>query len=111
MQNALTRMRTSPLFGVGTTAALIVDIVRLPAGPAPIGPRYHFHVVAVGIGEVDAPAIVVVDFAGAASHRIGPVCKTLRADAADDGIEIGVVDQEGVVLRLDRSFSAGRRQS
>jgi hypothetical protein len=42
-------------------------------GAAPVGTRDHFQLVAVGVGKVNpAPAIDVVDLAGAMSRRVGP---------------------------------------
>ena len=37
--------------------------------------------------------------------RVGPVPETLLTDAAEDGIEISLGNQENVVLWLDRSIS------
>jgi hypothetical protein len=78
------------------------------AGGAPVGSGDDFQVVAIGVGKVDtAPAITVVDLAGTVAHGVGPVLEAAFADAAEDGVEIGLTDQEGVVLRPDRTFGIG----
>ena len=44
------------------------------ASAASVRARDHFQAMAVGVGEIDpAAAIVVIDLAGAAAHRIGPM--------------------------------------
>src|SRR5262249_31292033 len=68
-----------------------------PAGA--VGARDHLEQVAVGVLEVDAAAAVVaVDLAGAALHRVGPVLEAALADAAVDVVEVALADQERVVL-------------
>ena len=63
-----------------------------------------------GLEEVDAAAaVVVVDLARPASCRVGPVVEATLDDAAVDGVEVAVVDQEGVVLRCDLPV-AGRAE-
>src|ERR1700722_15294870 len=75
------------------------------AGTAPVGPGDNFQVMAIGVGEVNAPpAVVAVDLARAVAHRVGPVLKPSLADAAENGVKISLADQEGVVLRADRAF-------
>lgn len=60
---------------------------------------------AIRIREIEpAPAIVMADLSPPAAHRVGPVVEPARRDAAEDGVEFGLVDQEGVMLRLDRAF-------
>jgi hypothetical protein len=49
----------------------------------------------------------MIDRARAATPRVGPVLETLLTDAAEDGIEINLENQESVVLWLDR-FVGGR---
>src|SRR2546423_2054 len=72
---------------------------------APVRARDHFQIVAVRVGKVDpASAVVMIDLARAAPPRVGPVLETLCADAAEDGIEIDLGNQESVVLWLDRSI-------
>jgi hypothetical protein len=46
----------------------------------------------------------MIDLARATSPRICPVLDTLLPDAAEDGVEIGLGNQESVVLRLDGSI-------
>lgn len=46
----------------------------------------------------------MIDLAGAAARRVGPVLETSFADAAEDGIKIDLGNQESVVLWLDRSI-------
>ena len=47
------------------------------ASAACVRARDHFQAMAVGVGEIDpAAAIVVIDLAGAAAHRIGPMVET-----------------------------------
>src|SRR5580698_8504005 len=76
---------------------------------ATIRTRDHFQIVAVRVGEIDpASAVVMVDLARAGTPRVRPELQTLLTDAAEDGIEIGLGNQESVVLRLDRSI--GRRE-
>src|SRR5580700_1639015 len=78
------------------------------AGTAPVGPRDNFQVMAIGVGEVDTPpAVVVVDFARAVAHRVGPVLKPTFADAAENSVKIRLGDQEGVVLWANRAFGVG----
>src|SRR5258708_3993886 len=75
---------------------------------APVWARDHFQIVAVGVGKIDpASAVIMIDLARAATPRVGPVLETLLADAAEDGIEISLGNQESVVLWLDR-FIGGR---
>jgi hypothetical protein len=50
----------------------------------------------------NSPAIVVIDLAGAAAHRIGPMVETSLADAAENSVEIRLADQEGIVFWSDR---------
>ena len=72
---------------------------------APVWARDHFQIVAVGVGKIDpASAVVMIDLAGAATPRVGPVPETLLTDAAEDCIEISLGNQESVVLWLDRSI-------
>ena len=60
---------------------------------------------AVGVGKVDpASAVVMIDLTRAATPRIGPVLDALLLDATEDSIEIGLGNQECVVLRLDGSI-------
>jgi len=74
---------------------------------ATVGARDYFQIVAVGVRKIDAAsAVVMIDLARAATPRVGPVQETLRADAAEDGIEISLGNQESVVLWLDRSFGS-----
>jgi hypothetical protein len=59
--------------------------------------------VAVGVLEVHAAtAVVVVDLTGSLVERIGPVARPVVPDPGERCIEEVVVDQERVVLRLDR---------
>jgi hypothetical protein len=59
--------------------------------------------VAVGVGKIDPEsAVVMIDLARAATPRVGPVLEALLTDAAEDGIEINLGNQESVVLWLDR---------
>src|SRR5258708_12151837 len=63
---------------------------------------------AIGVGEVDTPpTVVVVDFAWAVAHRVGPVFKPSLADTAENSVKIRLADQEGVVLWADRAFGMG----
>src|ERR1700677_1067031 len=85
-----------------------------PAAPcrstatAPVGARDHFQIVAVGVGKIDpASTVVMIDLAWAATPRVGPVLETLLTDAAEDGIEISLGNQESVVLWLDRFIGGG----
>ena len=58
----------------------------------------------IGVGEVDTPpAVIVVDLARAAAHRVGPIFKPSLADTAENSVEIRLADQEGVVLWADRT--------
>ena len=62
----------------------------------------------IGVGKVDpAPAIVMIDLAGAAMQRIGPMLETPVADAAEDSVKIRFANQEGVVLWSDRAVGIG----
>src|SRR5260370_40757226 len=72
---------------------------------APVWARDHFQIVAVGVGKIDpASAVVMIDLARAGTPRVRPVLETLLTYAAEDGIEISLGNQEGVVLWLDRSI-------
>src|SRR6202051_3307865 len=69
---------------------------------APVWARDHFQIVAVGVGKIDpASAVVMIDLARAATPRVGPVLETLLTNAAEDGIEISLGNQESVVLWLN----------
>jgi hypothetical protein len=48
----------------------------------------------------------MIDLARATTARIGPVLDTLLLDATEDSIEIGLGNQECVVLRLDGSIGS-----
>ena len=64
--------------------------------------------VAVGVGKVDpAPAIVVIDLAGAMSRRVGPMIQRPLADAGEDSVEVRLADQKGIVLWSDRALGVG----
>ena len=55
-----------------------------------------------GILEVDAAAaVVVVDLAGPAAPRIGPMLQTALLDASVDPVEIVLGHQERIVLRTN----------
>src|ERR1700723_1478945 len=72
---------------------------------APVWARDHFQIVAVGVGKIyPASAVVMIDLARAGTPGVRPVLETLPSDAAEDGIEIRLGNQEGVVLWLDRSI-------
>jgi hypothetical protein len=78
------------------------------ASAASVRARDHFQAMAVGVGEIDpAAAIVVIDLAGSAAHRIGPMVETSLADAAENSVEIRLADQEGLVLWSDRAVGVG----
>src|SRR5258706_12458748 len=78
------------------------------AGTAPVGPGDNFQVMAIGVGEVNTPpAVVVVDLARAAAHRVGPVFKPPLANSPENRVKIHLADQEGVVLWADRAFGVG----
>jgi hypothetical protein len=49
----------------------------------------------------------LIDLAGAAAHRIGPVAETPLADSAENSVEIRFADEERVVLRPDRALGVG----
>jgi hypothetical protein len=75
------------------------------ATTAPVWARDHFQIVAVRVEKVDpAAAVIMIDLARMATPWVGPVLETLFADAAEDGIEIYLGNQESVVLWLDRSI-------
>jgi hypothetical protein len=66
--------------------------------------------VAVRLAEIDAaPAVVMVDLAGPATSRIGPVSEAAILDAAEDGVEANFADQESVALRPDRALGENRQ--
>jgi hypothetical protein len=93
------------LSAVSTTAGAADVADSGSATTAPVWARDHFQIVAIGVGKVDpASAIVMIDLARAATPRVGPILETLFADAAEDGIEIDLGNQESVVLWLDRSI-------
>ena len=67
-----------------------------------VGPGDDLQVVPRRILEVDAAAaVVVVDLAGPAAPRIGPVLQTALADASVDRVELVLGHQERIVLRAD----------
>src|SRR5690242_16633684 len=75
---------------------------RGSAGARTVGPGEDFQVVAAGVLEVHpTAAVVVVDLAGPAAVRIRPVLHAALADAAVDGVELVLGDQERVMLRAD----------
>ena len=77
------------------------------ATTASVWARNHFQIVAVRVGKVDpASTVVMIDLARATMPRIGPVLDTLLLDATEDSIEIGLGNQECVVLRLDGSIGS-----
>src|SRR5262249_22686306 len=62
----------------------------------------HLEEVAVRILEVHAAAAVVaIDLAGPALHRVGPVLEAALSDAAVHVVEVVFADQERVVLVCD----------
>ena len=74
---------------------------------APVGPGDDFQLVAIGTRKIyPTPSVVVVDLAGTMVERIGPMVEGTLHDAIEDGVEIGLADQEGVVLLDDETFSA-----
>jgi hypothetical protein len=46
-------------------------------------------------------AVVVIDLVDAFAPRIGPMLLSTLQYAAVDGVEVGLVDQEGVMLGVD----------
>src|SRR5262245_28332755 len=70
----------------------------IPAAAA-IWAGYDFEEVTVWILEIDsAPTVVVIDFTFYFLRGIGPVGQLPIAHPADDCIELGLADQEGIVL-------------
>src|SRR5688500_13105291 len=52
--------------------------------------------------EVNAPAAeVMIDLARLLLPRIGPVLEAPLLDASEDGVELGLAHEEGVMLHLD----------
>src|SRR5205085_1931236 len=73
-----------------------------PSAAAAVGTGDHLEQVAVGIPPVDTTtAVVVIDLTGTGEARIGPEVQAPFADAAEDRVELGLVDQKCVVLRGD----------
>jgi hypothetical protein len=73
---------------------------------AAVGPGEYLEHVTVWVFEVHAAAAVpVVDHAWLGPARIGPVLQALAPDPAKGSVKIFLTNQEGVVLRRDRSFS------
>jgi len=67
-----------------------------------VGPGEDFQVVPTGILEIHAAAaVIVVDLAGPAAPRVGPMLHASLTDASVDGVELVLGYQEGVVLRAD----------
>src|SRR5262249_46326929 len=67
--------------------------------PRRLGPREQFHVVAVGVFEIDpAAAGPVIDLAWLPVAGIGPVADSSRADAVEGRIELVLADQECIML-------------
>jgi hypothetical protein len=89
-ESARTRNCGARPFSHGLDPLESLGNVRFQAATtATVWTRYHFQIVAVGVGKVDpASAVVMIDLARAATCRVGPVLETLFADAAKDGIEI-----------------------
>src|SRR4051794_7019360 len=72
---------------------------REASGARAVGAGEELEEVAVGVLEVDAPpAVLVVDLAQAAAHRIGPVVEVEVLDAAEALVELLLGHEEGVVL-------------
>src|SRR5918997_1694496 len=70
-----------------------------------VGTGQDLQEVPVRVLEVDAPAAPSgVDLALPALVRVGPVRHAPRGDAPEDLVELGVTDQEGVVLRRDAAL-------
>src|SRR6185295_13797546 len=66
-----------------------------------VGPGEYLEVMTGRVLEVDAAAaVVVVDLAGSAAPRIGPVLQTALLDTSVDVVEFVLGHQEGVVLRM-----------
>jgi hypothetical protein len=64
---------------------------------------------AVRVAEVNAaPAVVMVDLAGLATSWISPVFEAAILDAAEDGVELRLADQESVALPRDRGLGGGK---
>jgi hypothetical protein len=69
---------------------------------AAVGASNDLEEVAIGIFEVHASApIVAVDFTLPGLARVGPVTEPAVSDASEDGLEIFLPDQEGVMLGGD----------
>src|SRR6185312_12608198 len=72
--------------------------LAIDVGQVAVGLGDQLEQVAVGILEIDAAAApVMVDLAGPFLVRAGPVGQAGLLDAPEGGIELGIVDQEGVV--------------
>ena len=50
----------------------------------------------------------MVDVARQTAARIGPVVETAILDASEEGVEVRLVDQEGVVLRPEGTLDIGK---
>src|SRR5262249_19677409 len=73
---------------------------------AAVRPREKFEEVTVGIFEVHAAAAVpVIDHARPGPAWISPVLQALALDPVKGSVEVVLTNQEGVVLRRDRTRS------
>lgn len=70
-----------------------------PVQSAPVRSRQYLHVVTGRIFEVEA-APVVVDCVHLLVPGVSPIRETALADASEDGVELLLGDQEGVVMTL-----------
>src|SRR5688500_18540948 len=81
---------------------------RHRSAPASVGPGDDLQEVAAGVLPVDAATpVVVVDLAGPAAARVGPVGQLPFPDAPEDLVELVLADQESVVLGVHRAAVVG----
>src|SRR5262245_4409718 len=67
---------------------------------------------AIGVAKIDAAAAVpVVELTVVEAPRRAAIGELRLANAAEDGIELGIADMEGIVVALDSSSSSNRSVS
>ena len=73
-----------------------------PEAAAAVGSGQYLQIVAIGVFEIDAAAIVpMIDPAWLPVERIGPDGQAAFGDAGEDGIELGFRNLEGEMARSD----------
>ena len=103
-----TRPSWSPTAGSPRSRRARSPSSRARSAPAAVRHREDLQDVPVGVVPVEpATAVLVVDLAGLPVERVGPVRQAALLDAAVDGVELLLGDQERIVLRVRLALGVG----